>query len=304
MLLQQALANGELAITAEVTPPRGGDPARTLAAARALRGWVHAVNVTDGSRAVMRMSSLAVCRLLLEAGVEPVLQVACRDRNRIGLQADLLGAHALGLRNVLCLTGDPVRAGDQPQARAVNELEAVRLLQLVAQLNAGTDPVQGDLPDGPTALFAGAAADPQSPSWSGLKSRIARKQAAGARFLQTQMVTDQEALKRFVGEIAGPLGLPVLAGVFLLKSAKNAAFINRVVPGANIPQATIDRLAAAANPGAEGVAIAAEQVASYLEIAQGVHLMAIKAEERIPEILRLAGLNPVLNQAAEISSSR
>jgi len=300
LLLQQALANGELAITAEVTPPRGGDPARTLAAAAALRGWVHAVNVTDGSRAVMRMSSLAVCRLLLDRGVEPVLQVACRDRNRIALQADLLGAHALGLRNVLCLTGDPVRAGDQPQARAVNELEAVRLLQLVAQLNAGIDPVQGDLPDGPTALFAGAAADPQSPSWSGLKSRIARKQAAGARFLQTQMVSDREALKRFVGEIAGPLGLPVLAGVFLLKSAKNAAFINRVVPGANIPQATIDRLAAAANPGAEGVAIAAEQVESYLGVAQGVHLMAIKAEERIPEILHLAGLKPLL----ELSSIR
>jgi hypothetical protein len=146
-----------------------------LAAAAALRGWVHAVNVTDGSRAVMRMSSLAVCRLLLDRGVEPVLQVACRDGNRIALQADLLGAHALGLRNVLCLTGDPVRAGDQPQARAVNELEAVRLLQLVAQLNAGIDPVQGDLPDGPTALFAGAAADPQSASWSGLESRIARR---------------------------------------------------------------------------------------------------------------------------------
>jgi hypothetical protein len=117
-----------------------------LAAAAALRGWVHAVNVTDGSRAVMRMSSLAVCRLLLDRGVEPVLQVACRDGNRIALQADLLGAHALGLRNVLCLTGDPVRAGDQPQARAVNELEAVRLLQLVAQLNAGIDPGAGRSP--------------------------------------------------------------------------------------------------------------------------------------------------------------
>jgi len=293
LLLQQALASGQLAITAEVTPPRGGDPSRTLAAAKGLKGWVHAVNVTDGSRAVMRMSSLAMGRLLLDAGIEPVLQLACRDRNRIALQADLLGAHALGLRNVLCLTGDPVRAGDQPGARPVNELEAVRLLQLVAQLNAGIDPVAGDLPDGATALFAGGAADPQSPSWSGLKSRVARKQAAGARFLQTQMVTDRSALERFVGEIAGPLGIPVLAGVFLLKSAKNAAFINRVVPGANIPQAVIDRLAGAANPAAEGVAIAAEQVASYLELAQGVHLMAIKAEERIPEILRLAGLSPL-----------
>ena len=187
-----------------------------------------------------------------------------------------------------------MRAGDQPDARPVNELEAVRLLQLVRQFNAGQDPVQGQLPDGPTDLFAGAAADPQSSSWSGLKSRLVRKKEAGARFVQTQMVMDGEALKRFVGEIAAPLQLPVLAGVFLLKSARNAAFINRVVPGAQIPQAVIDRLAAAADPAAEGVAIAAEQVAAYLQIAQGVHLMAIKAEERIPEILRQAGLTASL----------
>jgi methylenetetrahydrofolate reductase (NADPH) len=274
-----------------VMPPRGGDASSTLAHARALKGRVHAVNVTDGSRAVMRMSSLAVCRLLLDQGIEPVWQIACRDRNRIALQADLLGAHALGIRNVLCLTGDPVRAGDQPGARPVNELEAVRLLQQLQALNQGIDPVQGALADGPTALFAGAAADPQSPSWSGLKSRIARKHAAGARFLQTQMVMDGECLKRFVGEITGPLGLPVLAGVFLLKSAKNAAFINRVVPGANIPQSIIDRLAAASNPADEGISIAAEQVAAYAGIAQGVHLMAVKAEERIPLILERAGLS-------------
>lgn len=296
LLLQQALASGRTAITAEVTPPRGGNPARTLEAARSLRGWVHAINVTDGSRAVMRMSSVAMCRLLRDEGLEPVLQLACRDRNRIALQADLLGAHALGLRNLLCLTGDPVRAGDQPDARPVNELESVRLLQLVQALNAGRDPVAGELADGGTAFFAGAAADPQSPSWSGLKARVRRKQAAGARFLQTQMVSDADALRRFVEEIAAPLGLPVLAGVFLLKSARNAAFINRVVPGANIPQTLIDRLAAAADPAAEGVAIAAEQAACYAGIAQGVHLMAIKAEERIPLILERAGL-----QAAALS---
>ena len=293
LLLQKALASGQPALTAEVMPPRGGDPSRSLAAAGALRDWVHAVNVTDGSRAVMRMSSLALCRLLLDAGIEPVLQLACRDRNRIALQAELLGAHALGVRNLLCLTGDPVRAGDQPGARPVNELEAVRLLQLVQQFNGGQDPVQGVLPDGPTDLFAGAAADPQSASWSGLKSRLLRKKQAGARFVQTQMVMDAEALKRFVGDLAAPLDLPVLAGVFLLKSARNAAFINRMVPGANIPQAVIDRLAAAPDPAAEGVAIAAEQVGAYLQIAQGVHLMAIKAEERIPAILKQAGLKPL-----------
>jgi methylenetetrahydrofolate reductase (NADPH) len=289
--LQQALETGSLAITAEVMPPRGGDASGTLAHARALKGRVHAVNVTDGSRAVMRMSSLAVCRLLLEAGIEPVWQVTGRDRNRIALQADLLGAQALGIRNVLCLTGDPVKAGDQPEARPVHELESVRLLQLVQSFNQVIDPVKGALPDGGTTLFAGAAADPQTGSWSGLVSRVKRKQQAGARFLQTQMVMDPQALRRFVEEVTGPLGLPVLAGVFLLKSAKNAAFINRVVPGASIPQAIIDRLAGASDPAAEGIAIAAEQVAAYREIAQGVHLMAVKAEERIPAILRQAGIH-------------
>ncbi|MGA1003885.1 methylenetetrahydrofolate reductase [Vulcanococcus sp.] len=272
-------------------PPRGGEIKRTLEHAALLKDWVHAVNVTDGSRAVMRMSSLAVCRLLLDAGVEPVWQQACRDRNRIGLQADLLGAHALGIRNILCLTGDPVRAGDQPQARPVNELESVRLLKQVAAFNRGEDPVDGPLPDGPTDLFAGAAADPQSPCWSGLSSRIRRKQRAGARFVQTQMVMDEDCLKRFVDEITAPLGLPVLAGVFLLKSAKNAAFINRVVPGACIPQAIIDRLAAASNPADEGITIAAEQVRRYAQTCQGVHLMAVKAEERIPLILERAGFS-------------
>jgi len=273
-------------------PPRGGEIKRTLEHAALLKDWVHAVNVTDSSRAVMRMSSLAVCRLLLDAGVEPVWQQACRDRNRIGLQADLLGAHALGIRNLLCLTGDPVRAGDQPQARPVNELESVRLLKQVAAFNRGEDPVDGLLPDGPTDLFAGAAADPQSPSWSGLSSRIRRKQQAGARFVQTQMVMDEDCLKRFVDEITAPLGLPVLAGVFLLKSAKNAAFINRVVPGACIPQSIIDRLAAARNPADEGITIAAEQVSRYAKTCQGVHLMAVKAEERIPLILERAGFSP------------
>jgi methylenetetrahydrofolate reductase (NADPH) len=291
--LAQALSSEQFTITAEVAPPRGGDVTRTLEAASALKGLVHAVNVTDGSRAVMGMSSLAVCRLLMERGIEPVLQMTCRDRNRIALQADLLGAHALGIPNVLCLTGDPVRAGDQPDARPVNELESVRLLKLVASLNAGTDPVKGLLPDGRIQLLSGAAADPHSPSWSGLASRVRKKWEAGARFMQTQMVMHADPLRRFVEEITGPLGLPVLAGVFLLKSAKNAQFINRVVPGASIPQSLIDRLAAAEDPATEGIVIAAEQVATYAEIAQGVHLMAIKAEERIPRILAMAGVKPL-----------
>jgi methylenetetrahydrofolate reductase (NADPH) len=255
-----------------------------------LKGRVHAVNVTDGSRAVMRMSSLAVCRLLLDRGLEPVLQLACRDRNRLALQADLLGAHALGIHNLLCLTGDPVRAGDQADARPVNEFESVKLLRQVTAFNQGKDPVKADLPDGATQLFAGCAADPQSRSWSGLQRRLHRKHEAGARFVQTQMVMDPAALERFQVELAGPLNLPVLAGVFLLKSAKNARFINRVVPGACIPEDLILRLESADNPALEGVAIAAEQVKRYLGIVQGVHLMAIKAEERIPLVLDQAGV--------------
>ena len=272
-------------------PPRGADPSHMLAMAAHLKGRVHALNVTDGSRAVMRMSSVAACRLLLEAGAEPVLQLACRDRNRIALQADLLGAHALGIRNLLCLTGDPVRTGDQPEVRPVNELESVKLLQQVEALNQGEDPVKGSLPDGATALFAGCAADPHSRSWSGLQRRLQRKAAAGSRFVQTQMVMDPQVLERFQQELAGPLQLPVLAGVFLLKSAKNARFINRVVPGACIPDHLIERLEDASDPAMEGVAIAAEQVRQYLGIVQGVHLMAIKAEERIPLILDQAEIS-------------
>ena len=291
--LQHSLAAGRPTITAEVMPPRGGNVRHTLAMAATLRGRVHAVNVTDGSRAVMRMSSLAVCRLLLDLGMEPVLQIACRDRNRIALQADLLGAHALGIRNLLCLTGDPVTAGDQPKVRPVNELESVRLLHQVTAFNRGEDPVKGDLADGPTALFAGAAADPHCSSQSGLLRRLERKREAGARFLQTQMVMDGAVLERFCTDLAAPLELPVLAGVFLLKSAKNAAFINRMVPGACIPDALIARLEAAQDPAAEGIAIAAEQVKRYLGIAQGVHLMAVRAEERIPLVLEQAGVSPV-----------
>ncbi len=280
-----------MVVTAEVMPPRGGDPSHTLAMAEHLRGRVHALNVTDGSRAVMRMSSLAVCRLLMDAGLEPVWQLACRDRNRIGLQGDLLGAHALGIRNLLCLTGDPVRAGDQPDARPVNEYESVKLIQQVTAFNAGRDPVKENLIDGATDFFHGCAADPHSRSWSGLQRRLTRKREAGARFVQTQMVMDPAALERFQRDLAGPMELPVLAGVFLLKSAKNALFINRMVPGACIPDALIERLDRSDNPAEEGIAIAAEQVRRYLGIVQGVHLMAIKAEDRIPRILDGAGLS-------------
>ncbi len=284
----------EFLITAEVAPPKGSDATHMVQMAQLLRHRVHGVNVTDGSRAVMRMSSLAASVVLLQHGIEPVYQVACRDRNRIGLQADLLGAQALGIHNVLALTGDPVKAGDQPQARSVFDLESVRLLQLIGKLNSGTDWENQPLPDGATNLFAGAAVDPQCPSWSGLQRRFERKLAAGAQFFQSQLVSDFDRFDKFMTQIAAGVGKPVLAGIFLLKSAKNARFINRAVPGVQIPDAIIDRLDKAADPLQEGITIAAEQVNLARQLCQGVHLMAVRREDLIPQILDLAGIQPLL----------
>lgn len=287
---RSAVTDKQFLITAEVAPPKGGNPKRMLEMAELLKDRVHAVNVTDGSRAVLRMSSLAASAILLQNGIEPVCQIACRDRNAIGLQADLMGAYALGINNILALTGDPVKAGDHKKAKSVFELEAVRLLKVIEKLNQGIDFNDKKLPDEPLDLFPGAAVDPQSKSWSGLKSRFERKIAAGAQFFQSQMITDFEKLDKFMHQIASVSDKPILAGIFLLKSAKNAQFINRYVPGVNIPDSIIDRLAQAEEPLQEGINIAAEQVKLAQDICQGVHLMAVKREDLIPEILNRAGI--------------
>ncbi|ACC83404.1 methylenetetrahydrofolate reductase [Nostoc punctiforme] len=290
---RRAVQAGEFLVTAEVAPPKGGNPAHMIQMAATLKGRVHAVNVTDGSRAVLRMSSLLASVILSQNGIEPICQVACRDRNRIGLQADLMGAHALGIRNILALTGDPVKAGDHPDAKAVFDLEAVRLLQLIRKMNQGVDCNEKPLTDGALDLFVGAAVDPQCKSWSGLQSRFERKIEAGAQFFQSQLITDFERLEKFMDTIASGYKKPILAGIFLLKSAKNAQFINRCVPGVNIPQHIIDRLAKAKEPFEEGIKIAAEQVQIARQLCQGVHLMAVKREDAIAPILDLAGIAPV-----------
>ncbi|MBW4654479.1 MAG: methylenetetrahydrofolate reductase [Kaiparowitsia implicata GSE-PSE-MK54-09C] len=293
--LQSAAQAGDFLVTAEVMPPKGGDASHMVQMGQLLREWVHGVNVTDGSRAVLRMSSLAASAILQMQGIEPIYQVACRDRNRIGLQADLMGAQALGIRNVLALTGDPVTAGDHPAAKPVFDLESVRLLRLIHQLNQGLDCNEKPLTNGATTLFPGAAVDPQCQSWSGLQRRFERKLEAGAQFFQSQLITDFDRLEKFMDQIAAGCHRPVLAGIFLLKSAKNAQFINRNVPGAQIPQHLIDRLAAAANPLEEGMAIAAEQVQAARQLCQGVHMMAVRREDLIPTILHQAGLKPVIH---------
>ena len=288
-----AAKTGQFLITAEVTPPKGGNPEHMVRMAATLKGRVHAVNITDGSRAVLRMSSLVASAILLQNGIEPICQLACRDRNRIGLQADLMGAHALGIYNILALTGDPVKAGDHPDAKGVFDLEAVRLLQLIQKLNHGVDCNEKPLTDGALDLFPGAAVDPQCPSWSGLQSRFERKLAAGAQFFQSQLITDFERLEKFMDTIAAGCNKPILAGIFLLKSAKNAQFINRCVPGVNIPDHIIDRLAQAKDPLEEGMKIAAEQVQIARQLCQGVHMMAVKREDLIVPILDMAGVRVV-----------
>jgi methylenetetrahydrofolate reductase (NADPH) len=292
---RRAVENKQFLITAEVTPPKGGNPARMLEMAALLKGRVHAVNVTDGSRAVLRMSSIAAATILLQHGIEPICQMTGRDRNSIALQADLMGAHGLGLRNILALTGDPVKAGDYPGARAVFEWESVRLLQAIRSLNNGFDLNNKPLPDEALDLFPGAAVDPQLKSWSGLQRRFERKVEAGAQFFQSQLITDFECLDKFMQQIASGTDKPILAGIFLLKSAKNAQFINRNVPGVQLPEEIIQRLADAPEPLQEGVKIAAEQILLAKQLCQGVHLMAVKREDLIPQILERAGIAPLIN---------
>ncbi len=286
-----AIARKEFLVTAEISPPRGTDIRQMVNNAQLLKGRVHAINLTDSSRAVLGMSSLASAAILQQqVGVETIYQLACRDRNRIALQGDLLGAAALGINNILSLTGDPVKAGDHPEARSVFDYESVRLLQLIGKLNQGMDANNKLLPDGGTNLLAGAAVDPQSPSWSGLQRRFERKLEAGAQFFQSQLITDFDRLAKFMDLIGSMGDKPVLAGIFLLKSAKNALFINKYVPGVNIPETIINRLAQAEKPLQEGMAIAAEQIQIARQICPGIHLMAVKAEHLIPQILDLAGI--------------
>ena len=289
--LQKTLESNSKVITAELMPPRGGDPIRSLKIAQLLKDKIHAVNITDGSRAIMRMCSLAMSKLLLENGIEPIMQISCRDRNKIALQSDILGANALGIRNILCITGDSVKAGDQKDAKAVHELESVRLLKQIQDFNAGIDPTFKELADKKTNIFPGASADPSCGNLRSLKSRTRKKKEAGAQFLQTQMIMDKKYLISFCEEISEPLEIPVIAGVFLLKSYKNALFINKYVPGANIPENILNRLKSASDPLKEGILIAAEQINDFINISQGVHIMAVKSEHLIPEILKIANLN-------------
>lgn len=280
--LEKLLAAGTFTVTAEVAPPKGTNVAPVLDLAESLRE-VAAVNVTDNQGANMRLSALALAAQLQSRGIEPVLQVTCRDRNRMALQSDLLGAAAFGIKNLLLLSGDHSRFGDHPDAKPVFDLDSVQLLEMTAELMAGRN-MAGKPLDGTPSFFPGAAVNPVVEPFELMFQKVRKKVESGARFFQTQSVFDRDGLQRFMQEMA-PLGTPVLVGVLLIRSAKMAHFLNEQIPGVQVPAPIVARLEAASDPLAEGVAIARDVVGWAREFCQGVHLMTLGHEDQIPAIL-------------------
>lgn len=294
-VLEEKLNAGQFVVTAEVGPPRSANPAALRKKAELLRGRVAAVNVTDNARGIARLSSLAGCLILQEAGVEPVLQMSCRDRNRIALQSELLSASALGLNNVLLLTGDHQCYGDDPAAQGVFDLDSISLLALARRMRDNSELLSGEkLPAAPRLLL-GAAANPEGEPMDLQILRLAKKVAAGADFIQTQAVFDLAHFRQWMAGVRAR-GLhqatKILVGVLLLNSAERAAYLRRNVPGMRISDELVARLAAAPDQSQEGKHIARELIQSLGEIegVAGVHIMTIAWENAIPEILDAAGL--------------
>jgi 5,10-methylenetetrahydrofolate reductase len=283
--LRDRLQAGQFVITTEMEPPKGTELSHFLATARILHGKVDAVNVTDNQRAIMRLSSLGGSRVLIQEGLEPILQATCRDRNRLALQSDLLSAWVLGIRNVLVMTGDPVDAGDHPLAKPVFDLGSTALLQLIDQLNQGQDSA-GHALEGSTDFFCGATVNPCLQPLEPELRRFEEKVAAGARFFQTQAVYDLEALARFM-DLVRPLQVAIIAGIIPLRSARMARFLNARVPGIQVPESMITALDSAAQPAQVGLDIAAELVAGCRGLCQGIHLMVVGQEKDFTLLDRL-----------------
>ena len=291
MSLRSVLESGKFAITAEVAPLKGTDINEIEEVAELLLGRVTATNVTDQQSSVMRLGSLATCHLLKEKGLDPVFQMTCRDRNRLALQSDLLSAHVLGIENVLSLTGDLPSLGDHPQAKPVYDLDSVQLLWAINRLNEGYDVVGNEL-HGKTDFFPGAVVTPEADTEAKLELQLIKmekKIAVGAKFFQTQAVYNVDIFAKFMKRVEG-FGVPILAGVIPLKSVGMARFMNKNVSGVFVPEELIDKMAKAEDKAATGMDIAANLIMELKHICQGVHLMAIGWEKRVPAILDAAGL--------------
>ncbi|MBN1993469.1 MAG: methylenetetrahydrofolate reductase [Anaerolineae bacterium] len=300
--LERVLVAGHFAVTVEVGPPRGPDSAAFRKKAEVVQGMADAYNVTDNQTAVVRMSSIAASKILMEQGLEPVMQMVCRDRNRIAIQSDLLGAWVLGIRNCLCLSGDHQSAGaggklkGHPGAKNVYDIDSIQLLSVLQGLGSGVQE-GGDSLESPASFFIGAAWTPLAPPEKFRTIRLAKKVEAGADFIQTQAVYDLGRFKQAMRR-ANEAGLTdrvaILPGIIFPKSAGMLKYMQANVPGVEVPEEMIARLQSAARPREEGLQIALELINGVKEIpgVKGVHLQAIEAEHLLPELIEQAGLLP------------
>jgi methylenetetrahydrofolate reductase (NADPH) len=298
--LARLLSAGHFVVTAELSPPRSAQLASVEREIEILRDYVDAANVTDNQTANVRMSSIAVSILLAQRGLEPVMQVTCRDRNRLAIQADLLGASAWGIRNLLCLSGDHGKWGDHPAALNVYDMDSIHLLRMVRNMVENGCYENGrPIPSLPPHLYIGAAANPFAPPYEYRPMRLAKKVAAGAHFIQTQIIYNVARFEEYMARVRD-LGLHervhILAGVGPIKSAGAARFMAERVAGMDVPQAIVQRMAKtpkAAQP-AEGIEICIEilEQVRQIEGVAGVHVMAIQWPEAVPEIVERSGLRP------------
>ena len=292
MRITELFDNGEFVVTAEVGPPKGFHLEHLVEEAKEYLKDITAVNVTDNQSSVMRTSTLATCAALKAAGLNPIYQATCRDRNRIALQSDLLGAAAMGIDNILCLTGDHTKMGDHPGAKPVFDLDSVSLLYAASQLEKGVDLAGNELVGEPPKFAKGAVVSPISDSVDAQLAKMERKVMAGADYFQTQAVFEPEKFIKFM-EAAKQFGKPVQLGVIIPKNAGMCKFMNRNVAGVHVPQHMIDALAAdkeRAKAGITGVEIAAQIIKECRPYCQGVHIMALGWESKVPDVLKLAGI--------------
>jgi len=295
--LQQAFESGNFVVTGEIGPPKGINVEHCLhEAEKYLKDTVTAVNVTDGQTAVMRIGSMAVSKMLLDFGIEPIFQMTCRDRNRIALEMDLLSAASLGIRNVLALTGDHVALGDHPEAKPVFDLDSVSLLQAMVLLEAGTDmgkDIKGNANklDGTPKFFKGCCVTPCADELEPQIIKMEKKVEAGTQFVQTQAVYDPAAFEQFMKRIEY-LKVPVMVGIVVLKSAGMANYMNRSVPGVSVPDDIVKRLSEAAKEDRQKVSveICGELIRRMKDFCHGAHLMTLGWDHCVPDIIRAAEL--------------
>ncbi len=292
MKITELFDKGQFVVTAEVGPVKGFHVEHLVESAKKYLSGIDAVNVTDNQSSVMRLGSLAMCKVLKDAGLNAIYQLTCRDRNRIALESDLLSAALFGIDNILCLTGDHTRMGDHPGAKPVFDLDSVSLLYTVGQMEKGVDLGGNELVGEPPKFAKGAVVSPCSDSVDAQLAKMERKVMAGADFFQTQAVFEPEKFIKFM-EKAGTFGKPVQLGVIIPKSAGMARFMNKNVAGVHVPDDMIARLAAdpaKAKSGETGVEIAAEVIRECRAYCQGVHIMALGWESKIPSLLEAAGI--------------